>query len=64
MQIKVNLQIFIFLIIFYFTKQLEIYAVLMLLAFLHELGHLVAGLLLRLKPKKLEITPFRFSGNI
>lgn len=58
MQIKVNLQIFIFLLVFYLTKQLEIYAILMLLAFLHELGHLIAGLLLRLKPKKLEINPF------
>jgi len=58
MQIKVNLQIFIFLLIFYLTKQLEIYAVLMLLAFLHECGHLLAGLLLKLKPRKLEINPF------
>lgn len=58
MQIKVNLQIFIFLLIFYLTKQLEIYAVLMLLALLHECGHLLAGLLLKLKPRKLEINPF------
>ncbi len=58
MQIKVNLQIFIFLLVFYLTKQLEVYAILMLLAFLHELGHLLAGLLLRLKPKRLEINPF------
>ena len=58
MQIKVNIQIFIFLLIFYLTKQLEIYAVLMLLAFLHECGHLMAGLLLKLKPRKLEINPF------
>lgn len=58
MQIKVNLQIFIFLLIFYFTHQLEIYTVLMLLAFLHECGHLVAGLLMGLKPKKMEINSF------
>lgn len=58
MQIKVNLQIFIFLLIFYLTKQLEIYTVLMLLVFLHECGHLVAGVLLKLKPRRLEINPF------
>lgn len=58
MQIKVNLQIFIFIIVCYLTKQLEIYAILMLLAFLHECGHLLAGILLKLKPKKLEINPF------
>ena len=58
MQIKISLQIFIFALIFYITKQIEIYAVLMLLAFVHECGHLLAGLLLNLKPKKIEINPF------
>ena len=58
MQIKVNLQIFVFVVVCYLTKQLEIYAILMLLAFIHECGHLLAGILLKLKPKKLEINPF------
>lgn len=58
MQIKISLQIFIFIIIFYLTKQIEVYAILMLLAFSHECGHLLAGLILKLKPKKLEINPF------
>ena len=58
MQIKVSLQIFAFLIIFLLTKQIETYSILMLLAFIHECGHLLAGLLLKLKPKKLEINPF------
>ena len=58
MQIKISLQIFIFAVIFYITKQIEIYAVLMILAFLHECGHLLAGILLKLKPKRLEVNPF------
>lgn len=58
MQIKISLQIFIFALVFYLTKQIEIYAILMLLAFLHECGHLLAGLFLKLKPKRLEINPF------
>ncbi|MBQ9298554.1 MAG: site-2 protease family protein [Clostridia bacterium] len=58
MQIKISLQIFIFVIIFYLTRQINVYAILMLLAFIHECGHLLAGLLLKLKPKKLEINPF------
>lgn len=58
MQIKISLQIFVFLIIFLLTKQIEIYSILMLLAFIHECGHLLAGLLIKLKPKKLEINPF------
>lgn len=58
MQIKISLQIFIFALVFYLTKQIEIYTILMLLAFLHECGHLLAGLFLKLKPKRLEINPF------
>lgn len=58
MQIKISLQIFIFIIIFYITHQIEVYAILMLLAFLHECGHLLAGLMLKLKPRRLEVNPF------
>ncbi len=58
MQIKVNLQIFIFILVCYLFNRLEVYTILMLLAFLHECGHLLAGIILKLKPKKLEINPF------
>lgn len=61
MKIKVNLQIFIFAIIFYFTKQIEIYTILMLFAFIHELGHLFAGIILGLKVKKINVIPFGIS---
>ena len=61
MQIKVNLQIFLFIIIFALTHQIEIYAWVMLFAFIHELGHMVAGLLLKLKPKSLSLMPFGIS---
>lgn len=42
MQIKINLKIFIFLILFILTNQIEIYGILMLFATVHELGHLLA----------------------
>ena len=58
MQIKVNLQIFLFIIIFALTHQIKIYAWVMLFAFIHELGHMIAGLLLKLKPKSLSLMPF------
>lgn len=58
MTIRINLKIFIFAFIFYFTKQIQIYAWLMLFAFIHELGHLLCGLVLGLKPKSLKIMPF------
>lgn len=63
MKIKVNLQIFIFAIIFYLTKQIRIYTILMLFAFIHELGHLIAGVSLGLKVKNINIMPFGVSIN-
>lgn len=61
MQIKVNLQIFLFIIIFALTHQIEIYAYVMLFAFIHELGHMVTGIILKLKPKSLNLMPFGIS---
>lgn len=61
MSINVNLKIFLFAIIFYFTKQIKIYALLMIFAILHEMGHLICGLILGLKPKALKIMPLGIS---
>lgn len=61
MQIKVNLQIFLFIIIFALTHQIEIYGWIMLFAFIHELGHMIAGIMLKLKPKSLSFMPFGIS---
>ena len=46
MRFRIDLKIFIFLVLFYFTKQIEIYALIMIFAIIHELGHLVAGILM------------------
>lgn len=61
MRIKINLKIFIFILIFALTKQIKIYAYLMIFAFIHELGHLFTGLILGLKPETLKIMPFGIS---
>ena len=61
MRFRIDLKIFIFLIIFYFTKQIEIYAMIMLFALIHELGHLLAGLLMGMKPEIIELMPFGVS---
>lgn len=58
MHIKIDFKIFVFVILFCLTKQIEIYILLMIFAILHELGHLLAGIILKLKPKRIEITPF------
>lgn len=46
------------IILLILTKQIEIYAWLMLFALIHELAHMFIGILLRLKPKTLEIQAF------
>lgn len=61
MRFRIDLKIFIFLIIFYFTKQIEIYAMIMLFALIHELGHLLAGILMGMKLEKIELMPFGVS---
>ena len=58
MQIKVNLQIFLFVAIFILTHQIEIYSCIMIFSLIHELGHMLAGAFLRLKPKTLNFMPF------
>ena len=61
MRFRIDLKIFIFLILFYFTKQIELYATIMFFCIIHELGHLFAGVLLGMKPEKLELMPFGLS---
>ena len=61
LQIKVNLQIFLFIVIFALTHQIEIYGWIMLFAFIHELGHMLAGIILKLKPKSLNLMPLGIS---
>ena len=61
MQIRLNLKIFIFIILFIITRQIEIYGILMLFAMIHELGHMLVGILLGFKPNSLNIMPFGVS---
>lgn len=58
MRFRIDLKIFVFLILFYFTKQIETYAMIMIFAIIHEIGHLIAGVLLGMKPEKIEIMPY------
>lgn len=41
MQIKSSLKVFIFILFFCLTKSIDIYLLIMLFAFLHELGHML-----------------------
>ena len=61
MRFRIDLKIFIIIILFYLTKQIQIYALIMIFALIHELAHLLAGILIKMKPEKLEVMPFGFS---
>ena len=63
MKIRIDLKIFIFLAIFYFTNQIKIYTIIMFFSFLHELGHIIAGIALKMKLEKIEILPCGFSSS-
>ena len=63
MYLRVNLRIFFFIIIFLITNQIEYYSIFMLFAFLHELGHLTAGIILGFKIKSLNINPLGLAIN-
>lgn len=57
MSIKLDLKIFLFLLLFLITSQLEMYLLLMIFACIHELSHLALGIFLGFKPHELKITP-------
>ena len=57
MSIKIDLKIFLFLFLFFLTSQIEIYIILMIFAIMHELGHLLAGIILKFKPEEINLTP-------
>lgn len=61
MKIRLHLKIFVFIAIFIVTRQIEIYGILMLFALFHEIGHMLAGILLGFKPNSLEIMPLGLS---
>ena len=58
---RIDLKIFLLLILFYFTKQIEIYGLIMIFAIIHELSHLMAGLIIKMKIKRITIMPVGLS---
>lgn len=61
MRIRIDLKIFIFLLLFILTRQIEIYAAMMIFAIIHEIGHMFSGILLGLKIEKMELMPYGVS---
>ena len=61
MRLRIDLKIFLILILFYFTNQIEIYSLIMIFAIIHELSHLFAGLVLKMKIKQITLMPVGLS---
>lgn len=61
MKIKIDLKIFLIIIFYLFTKNIEIFALTFIFIFIHELGHALAGIILGLKISKINITILGFS---
>ncbi len=61
MRLRVDLKIFVFMFLFFITKQIEVYSIIMFFCIIHELGHVLMGLILGLKPEKIELMPFGLS---
>ena len=61
MELKIDLKIILFALIFYFTGQIEIYCLCLLFALIHELGHILVARILGNKLLKFKIMPLGFS---
>lgn len=61
MRVRIDLKIIVFLILFLFTNQISVYLTMLIFCALHEFGHIIAGLILKLKPENLEILPYGLS---
>ena len=60
MKFRIDLKILFFLALFFLTGQLKVYLIVMLFALLHEIAHLLVGIILKFRPKQIEMMPFGF----
>lgn len=61
MKIKADLKIFLIVLVYILTKNIKIFALSFIFIFIHELGHILAGISLGLKITKINITILGFS---
>ena len=57
MKLKIDFKIIFFALFFCITKQIRYYIIIMLFASIHECAHLLTGLIMGFKVKKLQIMP-------
>lgn len=61
MRFRIDLKIFAFIVIFIITRQIKIYSIIMAFAVIHELSHMIVGIILGFKPEQIELNPFGLS---
>lgn len=61
LKIKVDLKIFLIIILYISTKNIKVFAISFIFILLHELGHAITGVILGLKIKKININVFGLS---
>ena len=61
MRIKVDLKIFLIMFFYIFTRNIDIFVLTLLFIFVHELGHVLSGLTIGLKLKKVNVNCLGFS---
>lgn len=61
MELKLDLKIILFALIFFLTGQIEVYCLCLIFALIHELGHVLVARLLGYKLLKFKIMPLGFS---
>lgn len=64
MKIEVDLRIILFILIFLMTSQIEIYGIFILFIFLHELAHILVGLILGFRVSSISMNAFGFSAEL
>ena len=64
MKFRIDLKIIFFLCLFFLSKQLNIYLLVMFFAFLHECAHIIVGKILGFKVNQIELMPFGFSTQM
>ncbi len=60
MKFRIDLKIFLIIFLFFLTGQIESYFMMFIYILLHEIGHLLAGILLGMKPRIFEVIPQGF----
>lgn len=61
MRIRIDLKIIIFMVLFILTHQIKIYLIIMFFSIIHEMGHIIMGIIMKMRVDKVELMPFGLS---